>query len=177
MSGTVQSSTSTDASAANAKMLQQMQDFKDGKINITKNDLKENIQAMMSEGEEAPAILLDLYQSYSKIDKNNDGISYKEFETYKNSTAGILNSLGFSTGKKFNANLIMSQYASALLNGGNQGSDAASLYGQIAPSLLDVGSNNTGALSTNYNNQIMQKYLSNYSSSASSLLSKTSLLT
>ena len=40
---------------------QQIQDFKDGTINFTKQDLKSNIITMMEEGETPSETLLDLY--------------------------------------------------------------------------------------------------------------------
>jgi hypothetical protein len=89
MAGSVSGSSSSDNS-------QQIQDFLNGKINITRNDLKNTVSAMSAEGEKPSQVLLDIIDSYDKIDTNGDGLSYTELKTYKNTPAGILSSLGLS---------------------------------------------------------------------------------
>jgi len=89
MVGSVSSSTS-DVNTVN------LQDFKDGKVNISKSELKSSVSEMIAQGEEPSDVLLDIVDSYDKIDTNDDGISYKELETYKSTPAGIISSLGLS---------------------------------------------------------------------------------
>ncbi|MDD3012325.1 MAG: hypothetical protein PHC34_01310 [Candidatus Gastranaerophilales bacterium] len=92
MVGSVQSSSAQDANAIS----QQIQEFKDGKVNITKNDLKSTLANAIAQGEEPSDTVLDIVDSYDKIDTNSDGISYEELETYKNTPAGIISSMGLS---------------------------------------------------------------------------------
>jgi len=89
-------STASTTSTSDINYLTQMQDFKDGKINITKSDLTSSVQKSVSNGETVSSTMLDIIDSYDKIDTNGDGISYEELTAYKNSTAGILSSMGLS---------------------------------------------------------------------------------
>jgi hypothetical protein len=90
MVGSIQGSSVSDASTIN------LQDFKDGKVNISKSELKNSVSATIAQGQEPSNALLDIIDSYEKIDTNGDGIGYKELETYKSTPAGIISSMGLS---------------------------------------------------------------------------------
>lgn len=92
MVGSVQGSSTSDVNT----VAQQLQDFKDGKVNISKSDLKKSAASVMTQGQKPSDSVIDIIDSYEKIDTNGDGISYKELESYKNTTAGLLSSLGMS---------------------------------------------------------------------------------
>jgi hypothetical protein len=72
----------------------QLQAFYDGKTTISKSDLTSIVASEVSSGETVNSSIMDLIDSYESIDKNDDGkLTYQEYSTYKNSTAGMLSSL------------------------------------------------------------------------------------
>jgi hypothetical protein len=129
---------------------QKIQDFKDGKINIKKDDLIKTVKDTIAQGGSVSSDLMDLVDSYEKIDKDGDGISYKEYTTYKNTPAGILSSLGLSNSSVNNS------VNSSLFRSINQ-----------QPSLLDyMTSDNSSGTSvftgseSSYFNSLIQNYSS-----------------
>lgn len=92
MVSTVQTST-TAVSDANQ---QKLKDFNDKKITLSKKDLQSEVLSALANGEEPSNTLVDIIDSYDKIDTNGDGIGYDELNAYKKSKAGILASLGLS---------------------------------------------------------------------------------
>jgi hypothetical protein len=134
MVGSVQGNSTSDINAIN----QQTQDFKDGKTKITKEALTNTLTSTIKQGQEPLVAVIGLMDSYDQIDKNNDGISYDEFETYKSSPKGMLGSLGLS------AESIKQQMNTLSL--GLLGADSTGVLSQ--PSLLDFGlfdDNNTSS--------------------------------
>lgn len=154
---------------------QKIQDFKDGKINISKADLKKEISDAIANDKTPDESELNIYDSYDKIDTNGDGISYKELQAYNNTKEGLLNSLGISKSSLTNYN---NSFALNLLNGGAESTSTSS-------SLLDYMNNNnsssdnssnidfTGASSTN---SAIQNYLSSNGSSSSNSTNSLSLI-
>jgi hypothetical protein len=138
MVGSIQGSSVSDASTIN------LQDFKDGKVNISKSELKNSVSATIAQGQEPSNALLDIIDSYEKIDTNGDGIGYKELETYKSTPAGIISSMGLSPEalKQKQLNL----FVSAFLN-----------------------NNSSNTSSDSYLNSLMQSYTSSNNDSNPSL--------
>jgi len=115
---------------------QQIQDFQNGKINISKEELTNIVSDEIKQGQDPSNSVLDIIDSYDKIDTNNDGISYDEFKTYKNSPKGLLSFMGISS-------LSISQQINSLtlgMLGNNSANDSTglSLLNQ-QPSILDSG--------------------------------------
>lgn len=98
---------------------QHMQDFKDGIVNFSKEDLKSNITELLEERQTPSSTIIDLYESYDEIDQNGDGISYEEFKTYQASPQGIINSLGLSSRADYTSTI-----ASTLLNAGSSANNS-----------------------------------------------------
>lgn len=94
MAGTVQGTSSSDINAINQ---QKIKDFQDGKINISKGELKNLVTSAIAQGETPSNTVVDILDSYDKIDTNGDGINYKEFQTYAKTPAAMLSSLGINT--------------------------------------------------------------------------------
>jgi len=133
MAASISTSATQDLSAYNQ---QQIQDFENGKITITKQDLTAMVSSEVSKGEEPSATLVGLLSSYNTIDTTGNGITYSELEKYKSSSSGLLNSLGL------NADSLKEQLnkmALTLLGGDSSSSSSGSIA-----SLLD--SNNSSSL-------------------------------
>ena len=67
--------------------MQQMQNFREGSVNLSKDDLTEMQSDMKSKGLTTPEDLKAIIDSYDKIDGNNDGISYDELSAFAESNA------------------------------------------------------------------------------------------
>lgn len=91
---------------------QKIQDFKDGKINIKKDELLKSVKDEVVQGKDVSSELMDLVDSYDKIDKNGDGISYDEYTTYKNTPSGLISSLGLSALSSINTQPSLLNYLS-----------------------------------------------------------------
>ena len=136
---------------------QKIQDFKDGKINITKKDLGSILSGEITQGQDPSSDLMGIIDSYDKIDKNGDGVSYKEFTTYKSTPAGILSSLGLSStsiNNSINSSLLSylnnsnsstSSQQSSLLNSGLFGGNSSD-----SSTLLDSSSSYLDKLKQSY---------------------------
>jgi len=140
---------------------QKIQDFKDGKTNITKKDLTGMLSSEIAQGQDLSSDVIDLLDSYDQIDKDGDGISYEEFKTYNNTATGILNSLGLSSSS------INNSINTTLLN---------SLKKQ--PSLLDsdlFGTNSNKSATLTSSNSYLDNLMQSYNTSSTNAQSTLSL--
>jgi len=161
--------------SSNSNTSKQIQDFLDGKVNITKSDLQNTVSSAIAQGEEPSDTLLDILDSYDKIDTNGDGLSYEELKTYKNTSAGMLSSLGLSAESLKRKQLDL--FVSAFLKDDSTAS-SSSLFGStdLQDSLLgdyssDSTTDSTSADSSNsYLDSVLQAYSSSNTSNTSSIL-------
>ncbi|GEM_PF-2353937 len=173
MTGAIQGTT-TDISTIN----QQIQDFKDGKAKISKEDLTGLVCSQIKQDQEISATLVDLVDSYEEIDKNHDGIDYSEFETYQNSSQGMLSALGISPGSisrqidmlslgilgnsstEDSAGTSSQSQQFSLLNSGlfNDSDTSSSSFENLLTGGFDNSSTSTSTSSLNIS-QLMQNYI------------------
>lgn len=156
----VQNSSTTDVSAFN----KQIQDFKDGKAKITRNDLGSIVAQQVKQGQSPSAAVVNLIGSYDKIDKNGDGISYDEFQSYSSTPAALLANLGI-TPNSLNSQL-------NLLNAGILGNTSSD--NSMMSTLL--GSSTTSTSSSANNNSLSSLLAQNGTSSYSSLINSSKSL-
>lgn len=145
----------TSSSAMDVTQLQQkIQDFNDGKVNITKEDLKSYISEKKATGEKISSDVEDIIDSYENIDKDGDGISNSELTIY-NAKKSILSSYS-------NQNL-------SLLNYLNDSSDSSS--DDALTSLMtkySTQNSSSSSDSTAYVNKLLESYSSSDSSTDTS---------
>jgi len=165
MTGAIQGTTTSDVSVINQKI----QDFKNGKTKITKEELTTLVAGKLSQGEEVSATLTDLIDSYDEIDKNKDGIDYSEFKTYQNSTQGKLSSLGLSSGS-LERQLDMLSLQLLEKNSGSSSSSLLQLGNQM--SLLNSGLYNSDEDSSDSLSSLLTSSISGSSSSSSQSISQ-----
>lgn len=155
------------AQDANAYNQQQIQDFKDGKINITKSDLQNLVSSEISQGQQPSGAIMDIIDSYDQIDKNGDGINSSELQAYQNTSKGILGRLGLSSESLA---LQSNSLGLDLLNSIDSGNDSSSLLPSDSNGLL--GNTSTNQTSDNSLTNLMLDNLNtginNNQSSASS---------
>jgi Ca2+-binding EF-hand superfamily protein len=158
MTGSIQG-TSTSATSNITAINQQIQDFKDGKTKITKEDLSNIMKSGIQQGQAPSAALMNIYDSYDQIDKNNDGgIDYNELQTYQNTPKGILSSMGISADS---INQQINQLSLEYLGGNG----SSTVFQQ--PSILDTGLfNDTSSESSDS----FSGYVDDFSSSISQLM-------
>ena len=137
MTNSVQSATTLDTTA----ILQKQKDFKDGKINIKKDDLQQTVLTAIKKGEDVDTATQALIDSYDKIDKNGDGVSYTELQAYKNTPQGILASLGI------NANSITKNLPSLLDTGLFDGNSSLGSSSSLLSSLSGSSTSSSQATS------------------------------
>lgn len=156
---TVTSSTSSATQDLSSYYQEKIENFQNGKTNITKQDLTDMVSSYIKEGEDPPVSLTGMLSAYSQIDTNGDGISYSEFEDYKGSSAGLLSSLGITADsmKNYLAQMDLtllsgsSSSVSNLLDAGILGSTSST--GSLISSLgLTSTSSSVESLIESYNN-------------------------
>ena len=129
---TVQGVSTQDINAYNQ---QQIQDFTEGKINITKSDLQSLVSSEIAQGQQPSGQLMDIIDSYDQIDKNGDGISYSDLQTYQNTPKGILDSLGLNSQTlNLQNNLLSLNILNADDSTNDSSSDLTSLLGNSSSS-------------------------------------------
>jgi hypothetical protein len=162
------------SNTASQQLQQQVQDFKDGILNLSKTDIKNDIIKSVTEGSTPSSALMDIYESFNQIDDNGDGLSYEEFETYKNSRTGMLNSLGITSQMDLTTNKINTAILSAYKGESTQQDNLLSSYfskNSISKVLKNYSSyNNYSANTSTYINTLMQNYLQSSNSGESNPL-------
>lgn len=73
--------TSVSNSTTNTSLLQ-LQDFKNGTLNITKTDLEEYVKTQKDSGKEVSEDVQEIIDSYDRVDMNGDGVSYTELQNF-----------------------------------------------------------------------------------------------
>lgn len=137
MTNSVQSTSVSDTAA----LLQKQKDFQDGKVNIKKDDLQQSVLSAIKSGKNVDVATQSLIDSYDKIDKNGDGVSYTELKAYKNTPQGLLASLGI------NSNSITQNLPTLLDSGLFDDSSSSSSASSLLSSLSSSASSNNAATS------------------------------
>lgn len=172
---------SSASSGTTSDQIKMLQDFQNGSVNLTKNDLVGIENTLKSNGETVSSSLEDLIDSYDKLDPNGKGISYQEFTTYENIKSGTYKMpslldygiLGSSSSSS------SSNSSDPLLTNSSDSSSSDSLFGSSSDSsssdpLLNSSSDSSNTDISSLLTSSVSGLLSTANSDISSILSPTS---